>query len=258
METEVLYDLSPFARIFNDCPVERLWGTDTVPPSLDKKTRVQSKDRQSVFLQKLPVLVYYHGGCFIFETAWSLTCRNYLNDLVVVAVSIEYRRAPPDPLPAAYDDSGLPSSGWPLTPHSHGNGPRNSAGANIVHNMGIRLGEIKLNGIKIAGIMMSFYEMFWQAANPTTTGCDLLINPMQDMRLSGLDWNKVLVCVAGKNVLKYIGRYYKEALSQSVCSGVVEGMETPGEDHVFHLLNPGCDDAVKLMKKLVSFMNEDT
>lgn len=35
-------------------------------------------------------------------------------------------------------------------------------------------------------------------------------------------------------------------------------METPGEDHVFHLLNPGCDDAVKLMKKLVSFMNEDT
>lgn len=105
----------------------------------------------------------------------------------------------------------------------------------------------------------SFYEMLWHAANPMTAGCDdPLMNPVMDSRLSGLGWNKVLVCVAEKDVLKYRGWYYKEALSQSGWSGVVEGIETPGEDHVFHLLNPGCDNAAKLMKKLVSFMSEDT
>ncbi|XP_030466657.2 probable carboxylesterase 12 [Syzygium oleosum] len=314
METEVLYDLSPFVKIYNDGRVERLWGTETVPPSLDEKTGVQSKDvtlssdsavSARLYIpeaaidspQKLPVLVYYHGGCFIFETAWSPTYHNYLNAIVaeanIIAVSIEYRRAPEDPLPAAYDDSWTALK-W-VASHSTGNGPEewlnshaclekvflagDSAGANIVHNLGIRSGEEKLNGIEVAGVMKvhpyfwgkeplpsettelekrSFYEMLWQAANPTTTGCDdPLMNPMMDSRLSGLGWNKILVCVAGKDVLKYRGWYYKEALSQSGWSGVVEGIETPGEDHVFHLLNPGCDNAAKLMKKLVSFVNED-
>lgn len=153
-----------------------------------------------------------------------------------------------------------------------------SAGANIVNNMGIRLAEEKLNGIEVPGVMMvhpyfwgndalpsettdpktrSFYEMFWHAASPTTTGCDdPLINPATDPRLSSLFWNRILVCVAGKDVLRYRGWYYKKILIKSRWWGVVEEMESPGEDHVFHLVNPTCENAVKLMKRLVSFMNE--
>lgn len=126
MGSEVLYDLTPIVKIYKDGRVERLVGTETVPPSLDEKTGILSMDvaissdppisaRLYIpiaavrSLQKLPVLVYYHGGGFIVETARSPIYHNYLNALVaeanVLAVSVDYRRAPEDPLPAAYDDS---------------------------------------------------------------------------------------------------------------------------------------------------------
>jgi acetyl esterase/lipase len=58
--------------------------------------------------KKLPVLVYSHSGGFVIELAFSATYHNYLNPLAaaagVVVVSVEYRRAPEHPLPAAYED----------------------------------------------------------------------------------------------------------------------------------------------------------
>ncbi|XP_010066040.2 probable carboxylesterase 12 [Eucalyptus grandis] len=314
METEVAQDLSPLVRIYKDGRVERLLGTATVSPSLDEKTGIQSKDvaipsdsavsarlyipKAAVdSLQKLPVLVYFHGGGFIIETAWSPTYHNYLNALVaeanIIAVSVEYRRAPEHPLPAAYDDSWTALK-W-VASHSAGNGPEewlnshanfkkvfmsgDSAGANIVHNMCIRLGEEKLNGVEFSGIMMvhpyfwgdeplplettepekrSQVRDIWRMVNPTTTGCDdPLVNPATDPRLSGLGVDRILICVAEKDMLRQRGWYYKEVLSKSGWSGVVEVVEAPGEDHVFHLLNPGCENAAKMMKKLVSFMNDD-
>ncbi|KAI5349778.1 hypothetical protein L3X38_002667 [Prunus dulcis] len=48
-------------------------------------------------IQKLPILVYFHGGVFCIESAFSLHAHSYLNWLVseaqVVAVSVEYRLA---------------------------------------------------------------------------------------------------------------------------------------------------------------------
>ncbi|KAL3730553.1 hypothetical protein ACJRO7_027553 [Eucalyptus globulus] len=314
METEVANDLSPLAKVYKDGRVERLMSTATVPPSLDEKTGVQSKDvaissdstvsarlyipKAAVgSLQKLPVLVYFHGGGFIIETAWSPTYHNYLNPLVaeanIIAVSVEYRRAPEHPLPAAYDDSWTALK-W-VASHSAGNGPEewlnshanlkkvfmsgDSAGANIVHNMGIRLGEEKLNGIEIPGVVMvhpcfwgeeplplettepekwSKIRDIWHAAKPTTSGLDdPLMNPATDPRLSGFGVSRVLICVAEKDMLRQRAWYYKEVLSKSGWKGDVEVMEAPEEDHVFHLVKPDCENAEKMMKKLVSFMNED-
>ncbi|KAF7846992.1 hypothetical protein BT93_L3506 [Corymbia citriodora subsp. variegata] len=314
METELLYDMSPYVKIYKDGRVERFIGTEIIPPSLDEKTGVHSKDvaissdsavsvrlyipkAATDSLRKLPVLVYFHGGGFIIETAQSPGYQNYLNALVaeanIIAVSVDYRRAPEHPLPAAYDDSWTTVK-W-VASHSIGNGPEewlnshanlnkvfmagDSAGGNIVHNMGIRLGEETLKGIEFSGVIMvhpyfwgneplpseiteperrtSVVENLWHAANPTTTGCDdPLINPAMDPRLSGLAFNRILICVAEKDIFRHRGWYYKEVLSERGWSGVVEVMEAPGEDHVFHLTNPGCDNAVKMMKKLVSFMNE--
>ncbi|KAF8020474.1 hypothetical protein BT93_G1016 [Corymbia citriodora subsp. variegata] len=313
METEVLYDISPYAKIYKDGRVERFVGTETVLPSLDEKTGVQSKDvsisSDSAFsarlyipkaaadsLQKLPVLVYFHGGGFIVETAWSPTYHNYLNALVaeanIIAISVDYRRAPEHPLPAAYDDSWTALK-W-VASHSTKDGPEewmnshanlkkvfmagDSAGSNIIHNMGIRLAEETLKEIEFPGIIMvhpyfwgddplllettepesrSLVENLWRAANRTTTGCDdPLMNPAMDPRLSGLAFHRILICVAEKDIFKQRGWYYKEVLNERGWSGIVEVMEAPGEDHVFHLSNPGCDNAVKMMKKLASFMNE--
>ncbi|KAK3420721.1 hypothetical protein EUGRSUZ_J02629, partial [Eucalyptus grandis] len=307
MDTELLYDMSPYARIYKDGRVERLLGTEIVPPSLDEKTGVQSKDvaispdsavsgrlyipkAATDSLQKLPVLVYFHGGGFIIESAQSPTYHNYLNALVaeanIIAISVDYRRAPEHPLPAAYDDSWTTLK-W-VASHSTRNGPEDwlnshanlkkvfmagdSAGANIINNMGIRLGEEKLNGIEFRGGIMvhpyfwgdeplplettepkkrSLIMDFWHAASPTTTGCDdPLMNPATDPRLSSFNVNRVLICVAEKDMFRQRGWYYKEALSESGWSGVVEVMEAPGEDHIFHLSNPSCDNAAKMMKKL--------
>ncbi|KAL3730564.1 hypothetical protein ACJRO7_027564 [Eucalyptus globulus] len=56
---------------------------------------------------RLPVLVYFHGGGFIDHSASSPIYHNHLNTLVaeanVIAISVNYRRAPEHPLP--YDDS---------------------------------------------------------------------------------------------------------------------------------------------------------
>jgi acetyl esterase/lipase len=123
-DTTVKHDFFPVARIYESGRLERLLGTNTVPPGTDPATGVISKDvpinpttsvSARLYLPpdlpsnaKLPILLYFHGGAFIIETAASPTYHNYLNSLVskarIIAVSVEYRRAPEHPLPAAYDD----------------------------------------------------------------------------------------------------------------------------------------------------------
>ncbi|CAN1307369.1 Probable carboxylesterase 13 [Linum perenne] len=119
---ELPREYPPFLRIYKDGTVERLVGTKTVPP--DPTPSVQSKDVAYSDIQssnrskseneknkkkKLPVLVYFHGGAFLVESAFSPTYHTYLNSIVaaanVIAVSVDYRRAPEHPLPIAYDDS---------------------------------------------------------------------------------------------------------------------------------------------------------
>ena len=93
--SEILFDGARFLRAYKDGRVERLVGTQIVSPGLDPKTNIESKDvlysqetGESVRLyvpknvsstQKLPLLVYFHGGGFCIETAFSPTYHNYLN-----------------------------------------------------------------------------------------------------------------------------------------------------------------------------------
>ncbi|KAF8013691.1 hypothetical protein BT93_I1527 [Corymbia citriodora subsp. variegata] len=316
MASEISQDFSPFLRIYKDGRIERLAGTATVPASLDDETGVASKDIQASFdpafsarlylpaarldgeekKKKLPLLVYFHGGGFCIETASSPTYHNYLNAVAskagVVVVSIDYRRAPEDPLPAAYDDC------WSVlkcvASHATGKGPEewinehadlkrvflagDSAGANIAHHMGLRIGSDKLDGLAVVGIVLA-HPFFWgsepvgtettdagrrawtvkfmEMVCPTFGGADdPMINPGADPRLGGLGCEKVLVFVAEKDGLRSRGWYYEEVLKKSGWGGRVEVVETKGEDHVFHLMNPSCENAVDLMKRLVKFLNE--
>ncbi|WCJ36563.1 alpha/beta-Hydrolases superfamily protein [Euphorbia peplus] len=58
---------------------------------------------------RLPLLVYYHGGGFVFTTADSNVNHDFCvfmsQRIEAVIVSVEYRRAPEHRLPAAYEDA---------------------------------------------------------------------------------------------------------------------------------------------------------
>ena len=54
-----------------------------------------------------PVAVYYHGGGFVIATidTYDASARALCNDAQAIIVSIEYRKAPEAPFPAAYNDA---------------------------------------------------------------------------------------------------------------------------------------------------------
>ncbi|KAI3889779.1 hypothetical protein MKX03_033817 [Papaver bracteatum] len=135
--------------------------------------------------------------------------------------------------------------------------------------MAIRTGTNpeKIHGVKIFGVAMvrpyfcgsvepileDKFNVFskegpaklWYRVCPSTTGCnDPIINPTTDMNLSRLGCDRVSVFAAEKDVLKDMGWVYFETLKN--CGW---------ENHVFYLTNPTCDNAVNLMKRLVSFLN---
>ncbi|KAJ4713545.1 Alpha/beta hydrolase fold [Melia azedarach] len=262
--------------------IQRLVGNDFIPPSLDPKTNVESKDvvyspqynlSSRIYIskfnttteQKLPLLVYFHGGGFIFENPFSHGYHNYLNTLVseseIIAVSVQYRRAPENPIPRAFEDSWTALK-W-VASHAKGNGPEkllntyadfqkvilsgDSAGATIAHHMGIKQGQEKLDGVNIDGISLHFPYFWgtkpvagetteakkrsrvadlWRIASPDTTGSDdPLINPAADPKLSSLGCNRVLVVVAEIDLLKARGVYYVEKLKESGWKGKVEILE---------------------------------
>ncbi|WCJ31407.1 alpha/beta-Hydrolases superfamily protein [Euphorbia peplus] len=310
---KVAVDLSPLLKVHEDGHIERFMGTEIVPPSLDdpETPNVQSKDviyshqfnlSSRLYLpksippnQKLPLLVYFHGGAFCIETAFSPTYHNYLNKLVqqanVAVVSVDYRRAPEHPLPAAYHDSWTALK-W-VASHFNRDGPEewinvhadldrvflagDSAGANIAHFIAMKHGKEKLGGVDILGIVL-IHPYFWgkdpigyevkrlrvkavidklfMFAYPSASGLDdPAINPGFDSNLSKLGCKKVLVIVAERDMLKSRGWDYYEKLKHCGWGGCVEIMEAKGEEHVFHLVDPSCDNAAEMMRKMVGFFN---
>ncbi|KAK1295825.1 putative carboxylesterase 2 [Acorus calamus] len=239
----------------------------------------------------LPLLVYYHGGAFCIESAASPTYHHYLNSLAseadIAIVSVEYRRAPEHPLPIAYDDS-LEALIWAVKGHAepwlrdHVDRTRvflagDSAGANICHNIAMSGG----GGVQIEGVVLvhpyfwgstdtteealseeerAKHDKMWRFVCPTSEGVDdPRVNPLAEgaPSLAGLGCERVLVCEAEKDFLRGRGRTYCEGLKRSGWKGTAEFVETEGEGHVFHLFNPECENAKVLMKRMMSFFNND-
>lgn len=185
---QIAHDFPPFFRAYTDGRVERFFGTDVVPPSVDSASGVSTKDvtvapetgvSARVFKpnithpdRKLPLVIYFHGGAFCLGSPFCSTYHNYVSSLVaeanVVAVSVDYRLAPEYPVPIAYEDSWAALQ-W-VASHALGRGPEawlndysdfdlvflagDSAGANIAHNMAIRAGVEGLSGVKLSGICL--------------------------------------------------------------------------------------------------------
>ncbi|PKU87502.1 putative carboxylesterase 2 [Dendrobium catenatum] len=309
---DIIFEVPGFIRRYRNGRVERLIPDELVPPSLDPATGVQSKDvtinpttSLSVRLylppsatsipKKLPVLVTIHGGGFYLLRSSSSSYHNYVNSLTakagVLAISIDYRLAPENPLPAAYedcwealewvfatDDPWLSNLGDLENVYIAGE----SAGGNLVHSLGIRLGR---EGRKVEGLVMvhplfwgkdrigdegvetrkggiltlEHIDALWPFVCPETTGFDdPRINPVAEgaPSLATLGCRRVLVCVAELDLLRERGRLYYEKLKESDWEGDAEILESENEDHGFFFFNPGSLKAQELTKRIVNFFNK--
>lgn len=167
-DAEVDFDFSPLLIRYKSGRVRRLMGTSRVDAGADAATGVTSRDvaidagaaglAARLYVpsdvlgrpeEKLPVLIYFHGGAFAVHSAFSGAHFPFLNALVsaarVVAVSVDYRLAPEHRYPAAYEDGvdvlrHLASTGLPDVVAAPVDFSRcflagDSAGGNIAHHV---------------------------------------------------------------------------------------------------------------------------
>ncbi|KAL4555752.1 hypothetical protein LXL04_038380 [Taraxacum kok-saghyz] len=301
---DIVKEIPGVIRVYKDGRFQKLSGTDIVPAGNDPSSGVQSKDvvispetnvSARLYLPKtptknLPLLIYFHGGGFIVETAASPDYHNFLNLIAaesnVVIVSVDYRTAPEHPVPTCFNDS------WEAIKWVAGNCREpwindyadlqnvyfagDSAGANIAHQMAVRFGsENPRLDIYLRGIILlhpyfmgedrigsegehpwkPFLDEMYILAHPGTSGLDdPLINPDKDPKVSDLGCSRVLVCVAEKEILRDRGWYYKDILHKNGWRGDIEVIEDKGEDHVFFLSYPSSDNSCSLRKRICTFI----
>ncbi|XP_027362533.1 2-hydroxyisoflavanone dehydratase-like [Abrus precatorius] len=199
----IVLQVPSYIYVYNDGSIERPGNLPRTPPfPEDPETGVSSKDIlfsknpllfARLFLpklsqsnhhnKKLPILVYFHGGAFCYESAFAAHHTKYCNLIAsqasLIIVSIEHRKAPEHFLPTAYHDcwAGLSWVASHATPNptnsdpwliNHGDFSKiftggDSSGANIVHNVAMRAGvEALPGGVKVYGAYLN-HPYFWGA-----------------------------------------------------------------------------------------------
>ncbi|KAF7046144.1 hypothetical protein CFC21_055195 [Triticum aestivum] len=199
-------DMYPFIRKYKDGSIERFLrspfvlaspdqggnrGVATKDVVVDKATGVSvrlflpSRAADTAGRNRLPLVIYVHGGSFCTESAFGRTYHRYATSLAASAgalvVSLEYRLAREFPIPAAYDDSWaalqwaaslsdpwLASYADPARTFLAGD----SAGGNIVYHTAVRAShEINDDMMDVAGLII-VHPYFWGAKRlPSELAC---------------------------------------------------------------------------------------
>lgn len=197
LDSELQYDFPPYVRLYRSGRVERLAGTIVVPVSafpipgtvskdviINEKTGLAARLYMPNFAngtmseEKLPILIYIHGGAFVVQSAFSPVYQTYLKTVALkgnlLIMSVDYRLAPEHPLPIAYNDSyeavkwvvANAKSGPVKYLLQHGDLSRifvagESAGGNIAHNTVMLAGKEGLDdGVRIKGLVL-MNPYFW-------------------------------------------------------------------------------------------------
>ncbi|KAJ7954916.1 2-hydroxyisoflavanone dehydratase [Quillaja saponaria] len=258
---EIDTELLPYLRVYKDGTLERIVGSSIVPSSPeDPENGVSSKDitisdnpsiSARLYLpklnqssnnqqnQKLPILIYFHGGGFFIESAFSFPCHRFLNLIVsqanVLAVSMEYRLAPEHPLPRAYEDCWTALQ-W-VTSHAFRAGVESLfGGVNIVGaflSYPYFCGSNLIGSESVAEYEQRIPNRVWNLVYPDALGgidCTMINPPVPGAPcLAGLGCSKMLACVAGKDELRDGGVWYYEAIEKSEWEGEVELFEVEDE-----------------------------
>ncbi|KAJ4843150.1 hypothetical protein Tsubulata_018577 [Turnera subulata] len=228
----VTEEIAGLIKVYKDGHVERSQIVPIVSTALDPQLGVTSGDiaidkftniwarfyvPKSQQRKKLPLVVYFHGGGFcVGSAAWSC----YHEFLAILAakvgcviMSVNYRLAPENPLPAAYDD-GIKSLMWLK---QQAPSPKNdwwarqcnfsriflagdSAGANIAYNVVTRLGSnyyTALRPLALKGIIL--IQPFFGGEARTNSEKYMVQSPRSALSLSASDTYWRLALPSGAN-----------------------------------------------------------
>ncbi|KAI3468029.1 hypothetical protein Pfo_024692 [Paulownia fortunei] len=260
----------------------------TIDPSKPITARIFLPDASDSPAQ-LPVLVYFHGGGFcIGSTTWlgyHIFLKNLSATAKTIVLSVDYRLAPENKLPIAYEDcysalEWLSSNSEPWLQHADLSSvflSGDSAGGNIAHQVAIKAIKTNIFNIRIKGLLpihpffgskirteleqadssaeeVATNDMFWKLSLPEGS----------DRDFCGCNFDKgdnewslfpaVLVFVAGLDFLKERGVMYADFLKRKGVKGV-SLVEAEGESHVFHAWNPESEAAYLLQKQISTFIH---
>ncbi|GJN37433.1 hypothetical protein PR202_gb26387 [Eleusine coracana subsp. coracana] len=243
--------------------------------------------------EKLPVLVYFHGGGFCLgsfaQPNIHACCLRLAAELPAVVLSADYRLAPEHRLPAAIDDgaavlSWLRTAGGGVDPwltesidFSRVFVSGESAGANIAHHLAVRFGsDVRVAGCVLLtpffggaertasesrpppGVFLTIEmaDQFWRMSLPEGADRDHpLANPVCSggSSLEVAALPPVLVVAAGRDLLRDRVLGYAERLK--VMGKVVEVADFVGEEHGFFVLQPWGEAAAELIRVMRRFIH---
>ncbi|XP_073525405.1 uncharacterized protein [Phyllobates terribilis] len=290
-------EIEGLIKVFKDGRVERPKIVPCVAPSLACDPRVVAQDVvidkatgvwARVYVPKCcyghnngsaPILVYFHGGGFCVGSAAWACYHEFLSRLSgearCVILSVDYRLAPENRLPAAYED-GIRAIMWLLKQKQSqyiwskcldiGNLflGGDSAGGNIAYNVSSRLISSKL--VRPKGIILlqpffggeartkserypssssvlnlSISDSYWRLALPSGLTRDHpWCNPVgrgSPIKLGGLTraFPSTMVCIAELDILKDRDLEFSEVLAG--VGNRVEYVVYNGVGHAFHVLD---------------------
>ncbi|KAJ4836668.1 Gibberellin receptor gid1a [Turnera subulata] len=199
----------------------------------------------------VPVIIFFHGGSFAHSSAnsaiYDTLCRRLVGICKAVVISVNYRRAPENPYPCAYDDGWTAlkwanSRSWLKSKDSkvHIYLAGDSSGGNIAHNVALRavdsgieiLGNILLNPMfggqertesekRLDGkyfVTVQDRDWYWRAFLPEGEDKDHpACNPFgpRGKSLVGVKFPKSLVVVAGLDLTHDWQMAYAEGLKNA-------------------------------------------
>ncbi|EER97518.1 hypothetical protein BDA96_02G387700 [Sorghum bicolor] len=245
--------------------------------------------------KELPVVVYFHGGGFVFHSAASAQfdelCRRLASAIPAVIASVDYRLAPEHRFPAQYDD-GEAALRWvlagaggalPSPPAAAVFVAGDSAGGNVAHHVAARLpdavaglvavqpffsgeapteSELRLRDAPFGG--PERLAWLWRAFLPpgATRDHEAANVPAAIRRDAGAGddrWRTfppTLVCVGGWDVHQDRQRAYADALRAAGAEEVTVA-EYPDAIHAFYILDD-LADSKKFVGDVAEFVNRHT
>ncbi|KAF7124802.1 hypothetical protein RHSIM_Rhsim12G0086300 [Rhododendron simsii] len=233
--------------------------------------------------QLLPVIVFFHGGGFVYLTAdakaYDAVCRRFARKVSAVVVSVNYRLAPEHRCPAQYDD-GFDVLKF-LDERKSGVLPENadlsccflagdSAGANLAHNV-IGLvaiqpffgGEERTDSEKRLSLLVSMdrTDWLWNAFLPSgeaaAAGRDheaINVCGPRAADISKVDqFPATVVFVGGLDALQDWQRRYYEWLKRSGKEAYL--VEYPNMFHAFYIF-PELPESRELISQVTEFVHK--
>ncbi|KAL2519116.1 putative carboxylesterase [Abeliophyllum distichum] len=212
----VIEEIDGLIRVYKDGQVERFDIVPHVTCSLAPELRVTSRDLvidkytniwARLYVpnchEKLPLMIYFHGGGFCVGSASWSCYHEFLAKLSAKAncaiLSVNYRLAPENPLPAAYED-GVKTLVWLrqqfltrdnefLTSKCNSSSiflAGDSAGANIAYNVAMRLfGLTNLRPLDLKGLIL--VQPFFGGESRTQSEKHMVQPPRSALTLAASD-----------------------------------------------------------------------